>query len=676
MSADGPDDALSRRDLLLAAVYSVLLLWINAYVCRELFFAQTAYMNSMHGFWIALARMAGDSWFHATWWPYWDCGIPFEFTYSPLIPGSIAAWSALGKVSHALALQCITGLVYCLAPVTLFLAAWLLTRAPGYSFAAALFYSLTAPTQILVPDSDFAVRRFWDARRLFLVTVWDDTPHLAALTLLPLVILFLSLAIRKRRLGYYIATAVLIALAGLASAFGPTMIAMAAVCLLFVLRREDCLRNIVLTISIGALAYAISAAFYPPSLLRAIRTASASHGEPGFTAGSVTALAIVTLGWTLLWRYLPRWTTDWRLQFFALFAYLTSSVPMIAAYLHRQFLPQPGRYKLEMELALALAVVFGARSWFDRLSLSLKGALLFLLLALAGEQIVSHRVYAKNILAPADVTRTVEYRAARWVEQNLPGVRVMMPGSIGQWANAFTDMAQFGGGSWSMAYSQIQQTGLSAVYNGGDTAPSDARVSLAWLKAFGVGAVGVSGPDSQEFWKPFAHPAKFEGMLPVLWREEGVTIYRVPQRSAALAHVVPQAALVTRTPSGPRDIDGIELYDAALDDQSLPLAEFRWEGRNRIRIRTAVSPGQVISLQVSYHRGWHGVANGRECEVGRDGLGLIWLRPGCAGVCEVELNYDGGRGLRFFRYLSYTAIAALLLAFPARRLRFSLRRSS
>jgi len=28
-------------------------------------------MNSMHGFWIALAWLDPGSWFRSTWWPYW-----------------------------------------------------------------------------------------------------------------------------------------------------------------------------------------------------------------------------------------------------------------------------------------------------------------------------------------------------------------------------------------------------------------------------------------------------------------------------------------------------------------------------------------------------------------------------------------------------------------------------
>jgi hypothetical protein len=652
--ADSADQSFSRRELFCAAAFALVLLWINAYICRDLFFNQTARMNSMHGFWMAIARLADGSWFHATWWPYWDCGIPFEFTYAPLFPGLTTAWAALRAVPHALAFNSVTGVFYCLLPVNLFLMAWLLTRSPGYSFLAGLFYSLAAPTELVVPDANFALAHFGDARRLYLSTVWDESPHLSALALLPLIVLFLSLSIRRRRTVYYVVSALLIAVAVLLSAFGPIMVCMAALCLLFVLERKDYKRNIGLTIAIGAYAYALDAPFLSPSLIQTINGASKYSGY-GWSMGSVTALAIVALGWAILWRYLPRWTADWRLQFFALFAYLTSSVPIIFTYLHRQFLPQPGRYKIEMELALALIVAFAARSWLDRLPTSLKALALFLLLALAGEQIVSHRKFAKAVLLSSDLTKTIEYRASKWAEANIPGVRVMLPGSIAQWANAFTELPQFSAGAWSMSYNLTQQRGLREIYNGGETPERDARVSLAWLKAYGAGAVGVSGPHSSEFWKSYiVHPEKFEGMLPVLWREDDVTIYRVPQRTASLAHVIPETAIVGRPVA-------LEQYIAALDDPSLPLAELEWQGRNQIRVRTTASLGQVISVQVSYHPGWHAKVNGQARRIEADGLGLMLIRPQCNGPCYVELDYDGGWELRICRYLSFAAIASLFL---------------
>jgi len=551
--------------------------------------------------------------------------------------------------------------------------AWLMTRAPGSSFIAALFYSLTAPTQLIVPDIDFSFRHFWDARRLYLVAVWDDTPHLAAMALLPLVILFLSLTIRSRRLIHYIVLTLLIAIMALASDFGPIDLIISAFCLIAVFPQKDYARNALLVISSGLVAYAIVSPFLPPSLLLAIRRASASS-EGGFTPGSVTALAMVTLGWIILWRALNRWTTDWNLRFFALFAYLTSSVPVIAAYLHRQFLPQPGRYKLEMELGIALVLVFGLRSLFDRAPAALKVGLLFVFFALAGEQIVSHRQFAKNILQSANFTRTIEYRTATWVAQNLPGVRVMLPGSIAQWANDFTDLSQFSGSSWSQAYNQVQQRGVAAVFNGGETPQQDARTSLDWLRAFGVGAVAVSGPNSQEYWKPFAHPGKFDGLLPVLWREDDVTIYSIPQRTASLAHVVSEAAIVNRPPAGPRDTVEIEKYVAALDDPSMPPTEFHWAGPNSIQVRTTAASGQAISVQVSYHPGWHAKVANRAVEIRRDGLGLMWLRPECSGLCELQLDYDGGWELRLCRFFSFGAMA-MLMALVLRLLRSRHRQS-
>ncbi|HJT88787.1 MAG TPA: hypothetical protein VJ732_13050 [Bryobacteraceae bacterium] len=654
---------IRRGEAIQAAVYALVLLWVNAYVCQELFRNQTAFMNSMHGFWIALAERAGDSWFHANWWPYWDCGIPFEYTYAPLIPALTAAWVAVRGIPHALALQMLTAVVYCLVPLTLFVLAWLWMRAPGYSFAAALFYSLAAPTQWIVPDNGFALKAIWDARRLDLVGQWDDTPHLAALALLPLVILLLAHSLRTRRLLAAAATAGLIAIMALASEFGVVEAAMTAWCLVFVLGRGDLRRNLAFTAAIGAFAYLLIAPFLPPSMLLSIRQASAS-GEDGWSMGSVTAIALVALGWVVLWPYLRRWTSDWRLQFFALLAYLTSSVPLTFTYLHRQFLPQPSRYKLEMEFALALLLVFGLRRWFAARRRPLQAALVFLLLALAGEQIIAFRQFSKYHFAARDVTGTIEYRAALWAERNLPGVRVMMPGTLAKWTNAFTGIEQFSGSSWSKAANQVQQRGLAAVYWGGSTPEEDARVSLAWLEAFGVGAVAVSGPNSREYWKPYKHPGKFQGVLPVLWSEDDVTIYRVPQRTESLAHVVPAEAVVRQEPRGPADIAPLGPYVRALEDPALPPTRFAWEGRNRMRIQATLSPGEALSIQETYDSGWHAAANGLATPVERDGLGLIVLHPACQGACEVQLDYIGGGELRVCRYASLLAWAVLIALIP------------
>jgi hypothetical protein len=621
-------------------------------------------MNSMQGFWIAIARrMGGTSWFHSEWWRYWDCGAPLEFIYAPLVPALTAWTAAVRGVPHDVAFQAVSGFIYCVGPVTLFVMAWLWTRAPGHAFAAAVLYSLTSPSQLFAPDVPFSIQHVWDARRFYLMTVWDETPHMAALAMLPLVILFLSLSIRTRRKVYYAAAALAIAVCALASDFGPVMMVMATLCLLFVLRRGDFVRNLLVTAGIGLYSYAIASPFLSPSNMRAIGTASVGGEGGSWGLGSFTALAIVATGWAILWHYLPRWTPDWRLQFFALFAWLTGSVPIIAFHLGRRFLPQPGRYKVEMEFSLALLVIFAARPLFARIPHAARVCMLFLLVAFAAEQIAGERRFAKIVLAPVEVTQTIEYRASIWARDHLSGTRIMMPGSIGKWVNTFTDLEQFGGGSWSVSYNQTQQLASAAVYNGGETPEEDARVSIAWLKAFGTGAVAVSGPKSQESWKGFAHPTKFDGRLPVLWSEDDVTIYRIPLRTGSLAHVVPESAIVRIRPASPTDTGEVEKYVAALEDVSLPEAEFRWQGTNRIHIRTMAWPGQAVSIQVTQHPGWRARVNGTSRPIKSDGLGLMWLETGCNGICDVQLEYDGGAELRICRLLSALALGALAVAF-------------
>jgi len=646
----------SLREPLGAALCAVVLLWINVYICRDLFSSPSVQTNSMQGSWIALAMRAGNSWFHATWWPYWDGGNPFEFTYAPLVPGLTAMWSAVGRIPYGVAFHSVMGAFYCLAPLTLFFAAWRLTRAVLYSFIASLVYSLIAITQIIVPDTEFGLTKVWDARRLLLVMLWDETPHLAAVALLPLLILFLARSIETHRKGYYAATALTIGAMTLASAFGPVMAVMAAICLLAALGREHWRENTFLTILLGAWGWAIAAPFLSPSLMIAIRAANARSNEAdaGWTPGSITALALVAVGWAILWQLVRRWKGEPWLRFFTLFGYLTSAILMIDIVFHRHFFPQPGRYWMEMEVAMSLAVVFLARKLLRRAPKGVAGALLFLVLALAVEQTIHYRQEEKKLLKQPALAESIEYKSSVWVQQNLPGVRVFLPGSIAQWANAFTDIPQFAGGSFTMSTNLAQKLGKETIFWN-----TDPGVALLWLKAYGASVIAVSEAKSKEFWHPFTEPAKLEAVMQPLWREDGVVVCRVPLRETTLAHVVPEAAIVKPGTQFGEDVTALQSYAAALDDASLPLTQFAWEGRNRIRIRTTVGRGQVVSVQVSYHAGWHATSGGRKLSIQKDGLGLMWMNTGCQGPCEVQMDYDGGWELWICRWISWLALAAV-----------------
>jgi hypothetical protein len=132
--------------------------------------------------------------------------------------------------------------------------------------------------------------------------------------------------------------------------------------------------------------------------------------------------------------------------------------------------------------------------------------------------------------------------------------------------------------------------------------------------------------------------------------------------------VVPRAALVSREPMNGIDIEPLRPYVAALDDPSMPAAEFRWTSMHSMRIAADLQEGQVISVQTAWHKGWHAVvkngANGRSIPVLRDGIGLMYIEPGVSGRVDIEMYFDGGLEMRLANFLS-PLTAVLLLALSA-----------
>jgi hypothetical protein len=189
----------------------------------------------------------------------------------------------------------------------------------------------------------------------------------------------------------------------------------------------------------------------------------------------------------------------------------------------------------------------------------------------------------------------------------------------------------------------------------------DGPTSVLWLKAFGAEVVFVSGPRGREYYKAFRDPQKFEGLLPVLWREGGDVLYGMPKRSVSLAHVIRPGDAVREPPAGHDDIAAVRSYVEALEDPALPVAELEWQSRSRALIRAhGLQPSHLLSVQISYHPGWRAYRNGESIRPREDGLGLMLIEPQCRGECEIELIYDGGTEMSLAKAAS--AGAVLLLA--------------
>src|ERR1019366_5660182 len=94
-------------------------------------------------------------------------------------------------------------------------------------------------------------------------------------------------------------------------------------------------------------------------------------------------------------------------------------------------LPQPERYHLEMEMALCVAVVFGARRVLALAPARVRAATLALFLAFLAWQALCYGEYAAGLIRPIDITRTIQYKTAKWIDTNLKGLRTMVSGDTG-----------------------------------------------------------------------------------------------------------------------------------------------------------------------------------------------------------------------------------------------------
>jgi hypothetical protein len=640
-------------------LYLVLLASLNAYICHQAFFTEsTGHWYSMHGVWMALARHTGLHWLTARWWPYWGGGAPTEYPYAPLIPAATAALARLLHVSLPMAFHMLTGLVYCLGPVLLYVASWRLFRAPGYSFAAALAYSLLSPALLIAPEAAFHAAAWLGARRMYVVFAWDDLPHMTSLALLPIAVLFLARALQRRRWLDGALAALPMAFMMLANMFGTVLVAILTVTVPLALERRFRWAPLTRAGTIAAAAYLLVCPWLPPSLLFTICRNAGLDGESDTLPHALAAGAVVFGISAIVWFIASRRTAEWPMRWLLLFACPAVLIPTLAQYWGPHFVPQPARYKCELELAIAWLGVFALRPAIQRLPPRARVALAIPLAAAAAWQVYSQHQMAEEMLRPVDVTGSLEYRSAKWMEANLPGQRVMMGGSMAYWLDTFTDQPQVVG-PYSTAMNWMEQVATYTLYTDKNAGDRGAEFSLLWLQALGAQAVAVPGPQSPDAWKGFVHPHKFDGVLPVLWREDDTAIYRVPQVSASLAHVMRPAQFVRHRPIHGLDVAELRTYVAALEDPTVPPATLWWRGPNRAEVRARLESSDVISTQINYHPGWHAWTGRTARRVYADGLGFMAVDPQCTGDCEITLEFDGGAESKACRTAS---VAALLVA--------------
>jgi hypothetical protein len=613
---------------------------VNFYVCRELFW--TEYLNQMGSIeaaFISLARYITQNVRDLTWFPLWYDGIPYQDAYPPLLHWTVALVAGLSGWSPALAYHAVVAFLYCMAPVTLFLLCLSWSRSRVYSFLAGLIYSVFSPSVLFLAETRHEIGLL-RPRRLQKLVALGEGPHLAGLVLLPLAILMLHRAVSRRRPIDFVLCAIAFAATVMTNWLAALALLAAALAYLCSTRGLHAAR---IAVPAALLAYGMVVPWMPPSTIATIRLNAPYLGEySGVYAGMARNLTILGIAFVLLVVAVRKWSDSLPVRFGAIFSFSMAALVVPASYWKLYIVPQPHRYDLEMELGLAMFVPFAIKPLVSSAPRLMQTALVVAALVVAFIAGKHDRRFARYLINPIDIHKTIEYRTAAWFDRNMHGQRVFAPGSTSFWMNAFTDTSQLGGGFDNGIVNQSTRIARYIIGSGDGAGNRDTEISILWLKAMGVHAVAVGGANTTQAFKDFRNPKKFDGVLPMVWHEGDDSVYLVPTHSTSLARIVTRSDLPARAPGNGIDIEPLLAYVAALDNPAMPEAAFRWTSRHSASITSTLRPADVISVQVSYHPGWHASLSGATVPVRADGLGHLYIEPGCDGACSVLLDYDGG----------------------------------
>jgi hypothetical protein len=652
----------------LTSLCVVVLFTVNAYICQELFSAEfIRQMGSTAGAFIAISRWAMRHWHDLTWYPLWFTGMPFFGIYQPGMHLSVAWIATVFQLTPQHAYHLLNALVYCLQPVAFFWLCYRSNGSRGCAFAAGLAYSLISPSAFLTSVVRHEIGGLWFARRYQTVVYYGEGPHNLVLLLIPLAILFLHKSAAERKRWYFPLACLTMAAIILTNWPGTVGLGLALV--------AYALAQLGGKLTWAALPASFLAAYLvacrwiaPAAILPILENAQQSDGTR-FTRIHLFYLLGAAAALSGMHMFFERRGTDRWLRFFFYFAFVSGLVTLVKFWTGVNLLPQGHRFLLEMEMAMLGAMALLGRTIFARWPWSARVTATALFAVLAALQLHNYRQYAHAQTLPVDIQTTPEYRISKWMETHMGGSRVFVPGSVSIWMNAFTDVPQLTGccdqGVPSFSHRLANYTLYSAENAGDNYVP----IALLWLKAYGARAIAVVGPNSQEFFRPYARPEAFRGVLPELWRQGEDVIYQVPTPSRSLAHVLGPEALVSREPANGLDVSALRRYVTALELPTPDPAGFEWMNPHQARVRSQARKGQVVSVQISYNPSWRATVNGLRQPTHADALGLMVIEPACDGECDIDLVFDRAAEIRWTKWLQIVGLV-LVFGWPfAERLR-------
>ena len=623
------------------------ILALNLYLYGLLFSAQQRpYKGSIAAGYAGITRFIAEHPNPWGWNPQQYAGQPTQFTYPPLLPYSAAALHWITGMEPFRAYRSVIALFACLGPVTLAFAFYYFTRSLWLSLLLGVAYSVCSPVYGLFEKIDADRGLYYLPWRILMLMKYGEGPHVAGLTLLPLILVALRWGIAKRDWCSLVLMAVAFAVAPLTNwlcAFGVTIAV-----LVLILADSSRLPRL---LGSALLGYGLSCFWLTPEYIATtlFNWPKDSYGYRVEQTHWHLYAGLVSMLLVLAWLG-HRFVVPWVVRFHTLAA-VTFLWVAGGFYLYGfDTIPESRRYVLEFELFFFLAVfswlwlALESKEGIDRFCAAL---VVVTLLGSGSAQVVKTFARSWADWGIVDREQTLEYKLAKWLDAQHPQGRVFVSGGLRFRLNAWFPLHQVSGTFESGLRNRIAADYFYQVRTDADSKPGE-EIAEAQRELTAIGAeyAVVHDAGSEEYYRDIKTPEKFLALGPVVFSPTPFDrIHKLAFRS--YAHLVSPEEL-------PKDAykEALPRFYAAITDRTRPQLAVQELNPSLWQIRGTVPEGSEISFSMNWDPGWKARQDGAPIELKRNVLGLMQLLPKPAAATQIELSYEGTAQQKAFGFLS------------------------